>query len=791
MKLSQQWLQDFLTIDLDAETLSNTLTSAGLEVAAVEPVAHEFSQVVIGQIKTIEPHPDADKLRLCTVDIGQAEPLSIVCGADNIYSSMKIPVALIGAILPGNIKIKKSKLRGQTSYGMMCSEKELGLSEDAEGLMDLPQDAPLGQCIRQYLSLDDNSIEIDLTPNRADCLSIYGIAREVAALTDNTLNVLSIEKQAVKNNQIKPVTVDDATACPRYFSRVITGVNAKAVTPLWMKERLRRSGVQLTSVIVDITNYVLLTFGQPMHAFDADQLGQEVRVRYAKAGEKITLLNKTEITLDAKTLVIADPTKILAVAGIMGGLETAVNHNTTNIFLESAYFSPQSMRGKAREYALNTESSHRYERGVDPALAEDCIEYATQLILEIAGGKAGKVTGVTQAMPDMPTIELSLVQLNRLLGVAFDAPLVENILRRLNMKLEANGQDCWCVIPPSYRFDITIEADLIEEVARVYGFQKLPLKLPKMPLHSPEIKGMRLTLSRLKTLMVDRGYHEAINYSFISPKFNTFFSKHPSITVQNPISQDMAVMRQSLLPGLLLNYKANLNRQQPRIRLFEQGRCFFPAEQQHQYQEYEYFSAIAGGSLLPIGSRSAAVVDFYAVKSDLEALLGCYEASFSFKVCDEVPWLHPGQSAYIYQQNQPIGVIGVLHPNAMKLLQIKSHPPVVFELYCDKIMNKSSTHYQKISKFPSVSRDIALIVDQQTSAQSVIDAAKKAKVTFLQEIDVFDIYQDDTLPQNKKSVAIRLTFQNDVKTLNEQEISDAMNKILGATSQSVAAILRE
>ena len=790
MKFSQQWLRDFLTIDLGVDTLSKTLTSAGLEVASVESVAGDFSQVVIGQIKTIQQHPDADKLSLCTVEVGHAEPLSIVCGAPNIYIDMKTPVALIGAILPGNFKIKKSKLRGQASYGMMCSEKELGISAVSEGLMELSNDAPLGQCIRQYLSLDDNTVEVDLTPNRADCLSIYGIAREVAALTNTTLNAPVIEKQTIKHDQIKPVYVQDASACPCYFSRLIKGANPKAVTPLWIKERLRRSGIQPSSVIVDITNYVLLAFGQPMHAFDADALGAEIQVRYAKSGEKITLLNKTEITLNSKTLVIADPTKLLAIAGIMGGLDSAVNHNTTNIFLESAYFSPTAMAGKAREYALSTDASHRYERGVDPALAEHIIEYATQLILEITGGKAGKVTRFSQAMSDMPMIDLTLEKLNRLLGTTFDASFVESVLRRLNMTVKPNGENRWWVTAPSYRFDIAVAADLIEEVARFYGFQNLPLKMPDVRLRTPKTCDTQSTLSRLKALLVDRGYHEAINYSFIAPKLDTFFANHPGVTLQNPISQDMAVMRQSLIPGLLLNFKANLNRQQSRIRLFEQGRCFFPIEKT-KYQEREYFSSIAFGDVLPISSRDTTQVDFYTVKSEVEALLSFYKQGCSFEVCDNIHWLHPGQSAYIYQNNQQIGLIGVLHPNAMKWVQIKSHPPVVFELYCDQMINKSIANYQKISKFPSVSRDIALIVDQQTSAQSVIDAVKQSKVKALKEIDIFDVYYDKNLPENKKSVAIKLTFQDDVKTLDDQEISQAMNKILGSTLASVEATLRE
>lgn len=795
MKLSQQWLQDFLKNHLNIKTISHTLTLAGVEVAAVKPIAPNLHQVVIGQINAVSSHPNNNKLQICEVNIGKNTFLKIICGANNIYNGMKIPVALVGAILPGNFKVKEKKICGKTSSGMMCSEQELGLSKAAEGLMELPQNVLLGQCIREYLFLDDNKIEIDLTPNRADCLSIYGVAREITTLTRNKLKIdLDIKNHSIKNDKVKHIDIEDNVSCPLYFSRIITDINTNVVTPIWMKERLRRSDIQVTSVvIINIIHYVLLAFGQPINAFNADKLGEKIYVRYAKRGEKVILSNGKEIELNANTLVVTDSNKILEIAGVMGSLESSVYDDTTNVFLESAYFSPESIQGKARQYSLNTESSYRYERGVDPALAKRSIEYATHLILEIAGGKAGKITGVTQIMPVIPVIQLSLTRLNRLLGSAFEAKLVQNILKRLNVIIKSyDPRGLWNIIPPSYRFDIRIEADIIREVARIHGFKNLPLTLPKVTLHQPNIKGSRLNISRLKTLMIDRGYHEVINYSFISDKFHNFFSIHPGISIKNPISQDMIVMRQSLITGLLLNYKENFNHQESRIRLFEQGRCFFPAKQDKKYQEIEYLGAIAGGSLLPIDSRTAGIVDFYAVKSDVEALLSYYNKDFIFKVCNQFSWLHPGKSAYIYQKNTLVGIIGVLHPSVMQLLHIKSYSPVFFELYCDKIISQFSQRYKKITKFPSVSRDIAFIVDEQTPVQLVINALKTANISFLKDINVFDIYRDNnTMPKNKKSVTIRLIFQTDLKTLNEFDISQAINKILEVAKESISAILRE
>ncbi|WP_440683294.1 phenylalanine--tRNA ligase subunit beta [Cysteiniphilum halobium] len=793
MKFSHSWLENYLDKKLEVSVLSEKLTNAGLEVDSVEAVAPDFSEVVVGQIKKIEKHPDADKLNICEVDIGEDELVTIVCGAPNIYAGMKAPVAKIGACLPGDFKIKKSKLRGQSSDGMMCSQKELGLSDESEGLMDLPEYAPIGIDIREYLQLDDHIIEVDLTPNRADCLSVYGIAREVAALTNSKLKSLgNIEINITKGVQ-KQVLSHVSEACPRYFGRMIYNINAQAQTPLWMKERLRRSGLRSISVIVDITNYVLLELGQPLHAFDADKIGNTVYARMAKSNEKITILDETEVTLKSDTLVIADDENVLAIAGVIGGLDSSVTNNTQNIFLESAYFTPKAIAGKARQYGLHTDSSHRFERGVDPKLCQYAIDYAARLIIDIAGGEIGEVVKADYYKETPIEISLRLNKLNSILGMDFSANFVEEVLTALNIMLkpikDASNEVKWLAIAPSYRFDMAIEEDLIEEVGRVYGYQNLPMTLPKVTLSQQQVSEQVITLSTLKNTLINRGYHEVINYSFIDPKWDALFFDAQGLVLQNPISQDMSVMRQGLIPGLVATFKANLNRQQSRIRLFEEGTCFQSAEA--LAHEYSHFAGLVYGNINPLNWQEKTASDFYSVKADVEALLQLNKKTVNYVICEDIDWLHPGQSAYIYQNGEKVGVIGVLHPNVMKVLQIKGKSPVVFELQTSRILNKDIAQFMAISKYPSVSRDIAVIVDCHISAQSLIDAVNKADVSLLNQVDLFDVYQGDNLPENKKSIALNLTFQDKTQTLTDELMNNAMRKILKSLKENANANLRE
>ncbi|WP_119343250.1 phenylalanine--tRNA ligase subunit beta [Facilibium subflavum] len=788
MKFSQKWLDCFLDETLETKALAEKLTLAGVEVDAIDAVSQPFQGVVVGQIITIKKHPDADKLNICEVDVNQENLLTIVCGASNIYEGMKAPVALIGAVLPGDFKIKKSKLRGQESFGMLCSAKELTIAEDAEGLLELPEEAPVGADIREYLALDDVSIEVDLTPNRADCLSVYGIAREVSALTGIHLKPLEIIPQPFVTEKTKKITLQATKACPQYYGRLIENINLDAKTPLWMQERLRRSGLRPVSVIVDITNYVLLELGQPMHAFDADKLGDEIYIRFAKEAEEIVLLDETKVTLLEGTLVIADEHKPQAIAGVMGGLDSCVDNNTKNIFLESAYFAPEYVAGKARKYGLHTDSSHRYERGVDPMLAKQAIEYATALITDIAGGKPAKVSMASDFTFNPPKVNLSLSRVNRILGVSLDEAFVEKTLTRLNMNWHKLSQSSWQVTPPSYRFDIAIEEDLIEEVGRLYGYQNLPVSMPKMQLTAQTVKE-GVAESRLKTALIDRGFYETIHYSFIEPKLDAFFFDQKGLMLQNPISQDMSVMRQSLIPGLLLSFKSNLNRQQPRIRLFETGVCFHP-NKQGSYNETQKIAGLAFGALTPLNWQDKKASDFYTVKSDVEALLSLTQKPYHFGVCDDIKWLHPGQSAYIYQGNQSVGLIGVLHPSVLKLMQIKAKAPIVFEMDAAVLLDKKVSSFQPISKYPSVVRDLAITVNQEIPAQSIIDTIHHAGISMLKQVDTFDVYTGQNIAEDQKSIALSLSFQADTHTLTDDEITKMTGQIIELLSTTYNATLR-
>ena len=577
MKLSENWLREWVNPDFDVQVIAEKLTQAGLEVDSVSPVAGDFSGVLVGQVKSVVAHPDADKLRVCEVDVAGDALLHIVCGASNVREGLKIPVAVVGAVLPGDFKIKKAKLRGEPSFGMLCSAKELGLAESSEGLMELPADAPVGSDIRDYLALNDFTIEVDLTPNRSDCLGVAGIARELGVISRTNLTPVAINEVAASVQTTFPVLVEAKQACPNYIGRVIENINPDAKTPLWMQEKLRRSGLRSLSAVVDITNYVMLELGQPMHAFDLQKLQQSIIVRFAKADEKLTLLDGQQVEIAEQTLVIADASGPLALAGVMGGETTAVDDKTTSLFLEAAFFTPDAIAGQARSYGLHTDSSHRFERGVDPQLAQQAMQRATQLILEIAGGQAGPLTVVSEesALPEIPQILLRANRIKRVLGIELDAAEVEEQLTRLGLEVTA-VRDGWLVMVPSFRFDINIEVDLIEELGRLYGYDRLPQTRPEISVLPGAISEKQLATERLQSLLVDRGYFEAITYSFVDPTLQKHFadSDIEPIKLANPISADLSVMRHSLWPGLVQAMVYNLNRQHDRIRLFEVGRVF-------------------------------------------------------------------------------------------------------------------------------------------------------------------------------------------------------------------------
>lgn len=790
MKISENWLRTYVNPAISTEELVAQITMAGLEVDAVEPVAAQFSGVVVGEVLETQQHPDADKLRVCKVNVGEAEPLQIVCGAANVRAGLKIPASVIGAVLPGDFKIKKSKLRGVESFGMLCSAKELGLVAEAEGLMELPADAPVGTDIREYLQLNDNSIEVDLTPNRADCLSVEGVAREVAVLNQVQIASPEIVKTPVTTAEKLSVTVEAPHACPRYLGRVISDVNNKAQTPLWMQERLRRSGLRSLSPLVDVTNYVLLELGQPLHVFDAAKLAGGITVRNAVNGETLELLNGQTIMFDEKCLVISDNESALAFAGVMGGAYSAVHEETTKVFLECAFFTPLAIAGKARQFGLHTDSSHRFERGVDFDLQHRAIERATQLILEICGGQVGEITDVTTAseLPKREPIALRSEKLNKILGITFDAQTVTGILQRLGMGVEVVA-DGWKITPPSFRFDIAIEADLIEEIARIYGYNNLPNNQILVRSSLNQATENVLDLERIKDLLVDRGYQEAITYSFIDEQMQTAIAPSAEfIKLQNPISAELAVMRTSLWGGLLTAALHNTNRQQTRVRLFESGLRFVQTGDETK-QEKMLAGLALGNVLSEQWGEKERKVDFYDVKVDVEAMFALTGCKVQF-IANEHETLHPYQSAKILTETgETIGWLGMLHPNLEQQLGFET-PVFLFELAQDLLLQKQRASFKSLSKFPSVRRDLALLVKEEINAGEIIGAIEACNEALLQEAVIFDVYRGKGVEDGFKSVALSLVLQNHEQTLTDEEVESVFEKFLTALSEKTGAKLR-
>jgi phenylalanyl-tRNA synthetase beta chain len=791
MKFSEKWLREWVNPDVDTATLIAQLTLAGLEVDAVEPVAGDFSGVLVGQVVSVESHPDADKLRLCMVDVAADELLSIVCGASNVRLDLKIPVAVIGAVLPGNFKIKKAKLRGVESFGMLCSAKELGMAENADGLMELATDAPVGEDFRKYLDLDDVSIDVDLTPNRSDCLGIAGIAREVGVLTGCDLT--SWPKEAIDEQSVAQLTVEvEATsACPRYVGRVIENINVKATTPIWMQEKLRRSGLRSISPVVDITNYVMLELGQPMHAFDLNTLNGGITVRMAKQGEKLTLLDGQEVTISETSLVIADQASPVALAGIMGGQASSVSNQTTNLFLEAAFFTPLAIAGRAREYGLHTDSSHRFERGVDPELARVAIERATALLLDIVGGQAGVITEVVSEsdLPQARVITLRAARIKRVLGIHIDATQVEEQLTRLGLTVVAND-DGWLVTAPSFRFDIAIEVDLIEELGRLYGYDKLPKTRPQGTVLSADISEYTLATHRLQALLVDRGYQEAITYSFVDPAMQQHLAVagEQAIALANPISADLSVMRTSLWPGLIQAMVYNLNRQHERVRLFEVGRIFTGTSDNFE-QHRHIGGAVCGSRYAEQWSEKQRPVDFFDAKADVEALLDLGNEDNIHFIAESHPALHPGQSARIYKNEQAIGWIGALHPRLNKPLEINCRV-YVFELALSAVLAAKVPSFTSLSRFPALRRDLALVVDDKTTAGEIEHCLNGIESDILVSIQLFDVYSGAGVEVGKKSIAVAFQLQHAERTLTDEDVDAVMNTVTQKLEQHVGATIR-
>lgn len=779
MKICESWLREWVNLSLNTKEISEQLTMLGLEVDALYPVAGDFSGVVVAKVLKTTKHPEANKLTICEVDDG-THVLQVVCGAANVRQGLKVALAKIGAKLPNDMIIKETSLRGADSFGMLCSASELGLEEKSEGILELLEDAPIGVDIREYLLLNDFVFDIDLTPNRADCLSVLGVARELAARNKLPLKLIPNFRVLVAIQDIKKVKLDDAKACAQYTGRIIKNINVGAVTPVWMKERLRRSGIRVLHPVVDIMNYVMLELGQPMHAFDLQTIKGDIHVRYAKQGEKITILGDQEINLDDDVLVIADDNNLLAMAGIMGGKDSSVQELTKDIFLESAFFNPVVLANIARRYGLSSDSSQRYERGVDPALQEIALDMATALILEIAGGQAGIVTKISDAtkLPSKVKIAFNPEKVLRLTGVKIPYADMFEIFKSLGMEVE-QSESTWQVSVPSYRFDIKLEVDLVEEVIRLYGFDKIPEQNLKHNTQLGNINFEEQLLLKTRLFLSSRGYHEAINYSFVDPNLQQeLYPDLVAFKLINPISEELSEMRVGMWPGLLASMLHNIHRHQSGIKLFEAGVVFQMLN--GAVREEPCIAGLISGEHGNLNwSESAAKYDFYDVKGDLEALFAGLGYKSIKYIAAEHQALHPGKSAKIILDEQEIGFIGVLHPKFMDLFDL-SDEVVLFELSLMALQNIDvSFVYRSISKYPQTRRDLSFLVDVSISAMQIEKVVRDViDASYLKSFNIFDVYTGDSIPENKKSVAIALTLQSDNRTLVDVEVNEMIAKVL-------------
>jgi phenylalanyl-tRNA synthetase beta chain len=783
MQFSENWLRSLVDTHLDSEALGHALTMAGLEVEEMQPVAASFSKVVVAKILSAEKHPDADRLQVCKVDVGLSEPLQIVCGAANARAGLLAPCAMVGAELPG-FSIKQAKVRGVESFGMMCSSKELGLTADATGLLELDSDALVGQDIREYLDLNDHLFTLKLTPNRSDCLSITGIARDVAAITGVVTRFEAVVPANVKLQQTKNVEIAETEACPRYAGRLITGVNAKASTPAWMIKRLERSGLRSISAVVDITNYVLLALGQPMHAFDAAKLNGDINVRFAKVGESITLLNDSTIELKSDDLVIADAQGAVALAGIMGGQATSVSDETTDVFLESAFFVPGVIAGKARRLGLSTDSSYRFERGVDFGITRDALEYATALILKICGGTAGAISEVVANLPVRHAVKLRMSRLVSVLGINFKKEQVAKLLTQLGFTYQETDAE-FTVTPPSYRFDINIEEDLIEEIARLHGYDHIPAIAPVAALTMLNAPESKVALNTLRDTLVAGGYQEVVTYSFVDESWERdLMGNVTPIKLLNPIASNLSVMRTGLWGGLLDSLRYNLNRKQERAFLFEIGAVFHQVA--GSYLETTRISGIAYGSAKPEQwAASAADIDFFDVKAHVDALVG---GSCAYEKAEHTA-LHPGQSARILLDGKAIGWLGKLHPKWQQHYDL-SKSTFLFEIDAAAILNREIPAYAEVSKLLPLRRDIAVVIDENIAVETVLTEINNANIPMLQNVALFDLYQGKGIAENKKSLALSVLMHDTQKTLTDNDADIVVTNLLQLLENNFGATLR-
>ena len=783
MQFSENWLRTLVDTDLDSQALSHALTMAGLEVEDMQPVAASFSNVVVAKIVSAEKHPDADRLQVLKVDIGQGEPLQIVCGAANARVGLIAPCALVGAELPG-ISIKQAKVRDVESFGMMCSSKELGISAEASGLLELESHAVIGLNIREHLDLDDHVFTLKLTPNRSDCLSITGIARDVAAITGAKTKFVEITPATATLQQTKQVTVNAQAVCPRYSGRLISGVNANAPTPAWMVKRLERSGLRSISAVVDVTNYVLLELGQPLHAFDAAKLNGDISVRFANAGESLNLLNDQTVELKVDDLVIADASGPVALAGIMGGKPTSVDDATMELFLESAFFIPAVIAGKARRIGLSTDSSYRFERGVDFGNTRNAIEYATTLIQQICGGSAGEITEVAGEMPARHAVKLRMTRLVSVLGIAFEQEKVAQLLTQLGFSYKELN-NVFTVTPPSYRFDIAIEEDLIEEIARLHGYDHIPATPPVATLRMLASPEKELALNQLRDALVAEGYQEVVTYSFVDESWERdLLGNLNPIKLKNPIASNLSVMRTSLWGGLLDALRYNLNRKQDRAFVFEIGAVYH--QQGVSYTEATRISGLAYGSALPEQwATTGAEVDFFDVKAHIEGLLG---SKAVFEKAEHTA-LHPGQSAKILLNGKVVGRFGKLHPKWQQQYDLPNSA-YLFEIEVAAIVSRDLPSYHDVSKLLPVRRDIAIVIDENIAAGDVLSCINNANLPLVSEVALFDLYQGKGVAENKKSLALSVLMHDTQKTLTDNDADTTMANLLQLLQNGFKAELR-
>ncbi|HAS6214686.1 phenylalanine--tRNA ligase subunit beta [Vibrio vulnificus] len=795
MKFSESWLREWVNPAVTTDELTHQITMAGLEVDDVLPVAGTFNGVKVGHVVECGQHPDADKLRVTKVDVGEEELLDIVCGAANCRQGLKVAVATVGAVLPGDFKIKKAKLRGQPSHGMLCSFTELGIDVESDGIMELAIDAPIGMDFRDFLALNDVTVDVDLTSNRADCFSIRGMAREVGVLNRADVTEPSVAPVAPSIDDTVAIEVKAPAACPRYLGRVVKNVNVQAKTPLWMQEKLRRCGIRSIDPVVDITNFVLLEQGQPMHAFDLAKIDGGIVVRLAEQGEKITLLDGSEAELNADTLVVADHNKALAIAGIFGGEESGVTSETKDVLLECAFFAPDHIRGRARSYGLHTDSSMRFERGVDYALQASAMERATALLVEICGGEVAPVVAVESEveLPKPNKVALRRTKLDNLLGHHIADSDVVEILERLGMTVETTAEG-WVAVAPTWRFDIAIEQDLVEEVGRIYGYDNIPNQNPAAALKMHDHQEANIPLKRVRDLLVDRGYHEAITYSFVEPEQQKLVVPGvDALILPNPISAEMSAMRLGLIQGLLNTVVHNQKRQQPRVRLFEYGLRFIPCDtaENGMRQEPMLAGVIAGTRSEEHWNIDTNTVDFFDLKGDVEAILelSANDKAYSF-VAAKHPALHPGQSAAIVVDGKEIGVIGTVHPELERKFGLNGRT-IVFEIEWSAINRKVIPEAVALSKFPANRRDIAVVVDEAVASGDIVNACLEVGGEFLKAAKLFDVYVGKGVEEGKKSLAIALTLQSNERTLEDADIAGAVDAIVAHVSEKFGASLRD